>query len=68
VTGSKGCSLVFFQHHFGRFDHYGDLVAFLEGKLLRAAASDHAFNLALPDAYDDMRHDVTQCDFYYFSL
>ena len=51
MAGPSDCSLIFLQHHFGRFDDHGDLVAFLEAKLLRAAASDHAFNLDLPDEH-----------------
>jgi hypothetical protein len=60
--------LIFLQHYFSGLDDHGDFVAFLKAKLFCAAAGDHAFDLALPDAHDDMSHDVTEGDFHYFSF
>jgi hypothetical protein len=63
-----GAALILLQHYFGGLDYYRDLIAFLEAKLLCAAAGNYAFDLALSDPHDNVRHDVTEGDFHYSSF
>ncbi len=50
--------LVLLEHHLRRLDDDGDLISLLKTKLFRATTRDDAFDLALSDFDDDMRHDV----------
>lgn len=61
----SGCNrpLIFLEHDFGGLDHHCDFIALFKAELLRTAASDYALDLGLPDAHDDMRHDVAEGDF-----
>jgi len=61
-------ALALLEHNFCRLDHNGHFVTLFEGKLLGAPSCDHAFDLALADADDNVSHDVSQRNFNYFSF
>jgi len=60
--------LVLLKHYFGRLDHDGDFVTFLQAKLLGAPACNDTFYHPFSDAHVDVRHDVAQRDFDDFSF
>src|SRR5215469_1128537 len=61
-------SLVFLDHHLGRFDNCRDLIALLELQFLGAALGDDGLDDVVTDFYGDERRDSSQHDFRYFAL
>ena len=57
--------LAFLEHHFGRFDDHGNLVALLKTEFFGAATGNHALDLVLSDSDDNVGHDVPERHFHH---
>ena len=64
---SKEEQLVLLDHHFGSFNNCGDRIALFELQPVGAAPGDGTLDEIVPNADDNIRHDVAQLSFFDFS-